>query len=151
MSETWARDGFAISTDRTRLDLDTIHGFLTEAYWSRGIPREVVARSILGALCFGVYEGERQVGFARVVTDRATFAYIGDVFILEHWRGRGLGTWLIETILGHPELQGLRRWSLATRDAQALYAKFGFAPIADPSKRMERTEPGAYGSGAGPA
>ena len=120
--------------------MDVIHGFLKEAYWSRGIPRETVARAILGSLCFGLYEQARQVGFARVVTDRATFAYIGDVFVLPPWRGRGLAVWLMETITAHPELQGLRRWQLATRDAHGLYARFGFVPLAEPARQMEKVD-----------
>jgi GNAT superfamily N-acetyltransferase len=144
LAQEWSRDGFVISTDKTRLDLDLIHGFLTQAYWSRGVPREVVARAILGSMCFGVYEGAHQVGFARVTTDRATFGYIGDVFILEDWRGRGLGEWLMQTIMAHPELQGFRRWLLATLDAHGLYAKLGFTPLAEPGRYMEKTDLDIY-------
>jgi len=134
----WRRDALTISTEPARLDRTLVHAFLRDrSYWAAGIPREVVDRSIEGALCFGVYEGDTQVGFARVVTDRATFAYLADVFVLESHRGRGIATWLMEVILGHPELQGLRRWILMTRDAHGLYAKFGFQAMADPSRCME--------------
>src|SRR5580700_4752433 len=126
---------YLISADPTKLDLDLIHKFLSEhSYWARGIPRDVVARSIANSLCFGVYSVEnkasnpsrRQVGFARVTTDRATFAYLGDVFILSEHRGRGLSKRLMEAVLAHQDLQGLRRWMLATADAHELYRKFGF-------------------------
>ncbi len=133
----WKRDSFTISTERGRLDRGTIHGFLRESYWARGIPREIVDRSIENALCFGLYDGEKQVGFARVITDRATFAYLGDVFVLDSHRGRGLSKWLMEVVLGHPELQNLRRWSLATRDAHGLYERFGFRSPAHPERLME--------------
>ena len=110
----WKRGDFTISTDRERLDRDAIHEFLRNSYWATGIPREVVNRSIENALCFGVYDGERLVGFARVISDCATFAYLSDVFVLESHRGRGLSKWLMEVVMGHPDLQGLRRWTLAT-------------------------------------
>lgn len=127
-----------ISTDRGRLDLGVVHGFLTNCYWAKGIPREIVVRSIENALCFGIYaENGGQVGFARVISDFATYAYIGDVFVLESHRGRGLGKWLMECIMQHPALQGLRRWSLVTGDAHGLYAQFGFRPLASPEKYME--------------
>jgi GNAT superfamily N-acetyltransferase len=128
------RDGCLISTDPAKLDLDVIHGFLSQAYWSEEIPRSVLERAIRNSLCFGVYAEGRQVGFARVVTDRATFAYLADVFILESHRGRGLSKRLMEAIMSHPDLQGLRRWSLATRDAQGLYSRFGFAPLQFPKR-----------------
>ena len=140
----WRRDGFTISTDRSRLDPEAIHEFLTDSYWAKGIPREVVDRSIEGSLCFGVFEGERQVGFARVITDSATFAYLADVFVLESHRGRGLAAWLMECILAHPDLQGLRRWMLLTRDAHPLYRKSGFRDLAHPERVMEMTFPGIY-------
>jgi GNAT superfamily N-acetyltransferase len=133
----WKRGDFTISTDRGRLDRPMIHGFLSGAYWARGIPRETVDRSIDNSLCFGIYEGDRQVGFARVITDSATFAYLGDVFVLESHRGRGLSTWLMEIIMGLPRLQGLRRWSLATRDAHGLYERFGFRRPENPERLME--------------
>jgi len=141
----WVRGGFRISTDPARLDLGLIHGFLSGSYWARGIPREVVERSVRGSLCFGLYEeGGSQVGFARVITDRATFAYLADVFVLESQRGRGLSKWLLERILAHPDLQGLRRFLLGTKDAHGLYARFGFAPPKDPSLWMEIFRPDAY-------
>lgn len=131
--------GYEISTDPARLDLDAIHGFLRTAYWSQGVAREVVERSIAHSLPFGLYAPDgAQAGFARVISDRAVFAYVGDVFVLPDHRGRGLGVWLVETMLAHPELQGLRRWHLATADAHALYARFGFAP-SDPARMMDRT------------
>jgi GNAT superfamily N-acetyltransferase len=136
---------FVISTDAARIDLDVVHGFLTNCYWAKGIPREVVARSIEHSLCFGVYDGTgAQVGFARVVSDFATVAYLGDVFILESHRGRGLGKWMMECILQHPGLQDLRRWILLTRDAHALYAKFGFTPVKSPERHMELHRPDVY-------
>ena len=140
------RDEFLVSTDPTRLDLDVIHGFLSSCYWAKGIPREVVARSIEHSLCFGVYDGGgAQVGFARVISDFATVAYLGDVFVLETHRGRGLSKFLMESITQHPELQGLRRWILLTRDAHELYAQFGFTPIARPANYMELHNPDVYG------
>ena len=141
-SETpeWRRDGFTISTDRSRLDRKALHEFLTTSYWAKGIPRETVDRSIEGALCFGLYEDGRQVGFARVITDKATFAYLADVFVLESHRGRGLAAWLMETILAHPDLQGLRRWMLLTRDAHPLYRKVGFTDLANPARVMEKVD-----------
>jgi GNAT superfamily N-acetyltransferase len=135
---------FVISTDDQRLDLDLVHGFLTQSYWARGIPREVVARSIKNSLCFGVYGDGQQVGFARVISDYATYAYVADVFVLEGYRGHGLGKWLMECIMRHPGLQGLRRWSLATRDAHGLYAQFGFTPLRAPERYMERHDPEVY-------
>jgi GNAT superfamily N-acetyltransferase len=131
------RGEFLLSTDPERLDLNLIHGFLTECYWAKGIPREVVARSIQNSLCFGVYAHGKQVGFARVISDFATYAYIGDVFVLESFRGHGLGKWMMESIMQHPRLQGLRRWSLATKDAHDLYAKFGFMRPKWPEIYME--------------
>jgi GNAT superfamily N-acetyltransferase len=147
MHQEWHRDGFTISTDPARLDLDVIHGFLSRSYWAPGIPRDVVARSIDHSVCFGIYEGASQVGFARVITDRATFGYLGDVFVLESHRGRGLSRWLMECIHAHPELQGFRRWVLLTRDAHGLYAQHGWKPIASPDRYMERWAPNVYGGG----
>jgi GNAT superfamily N-acetyltransferase len=139
------RDEFLISTDQERLSLDVVHGFLTNCYWAKGIPRDVVARSIEHALCFGVYaDNGVQVGFARVISDFATIAYVGDVFVLETHRGRGLGKWLMECITRHPALQNLRRWILTTRDAHELYARFGFTPVKAPERFMERHNPKVY-------
>lgn len=133
-----------VTTDPARIDRELVYRFLSEAYWSTGIPREVFERSLAGALCFSLLDGDAQVGFARVVTDRATFAYLADVFVLETHRGRGLGKLLLEAIVGHPELQGLRRWVLATRDAHGLYLKYGFTPLHQSDRFMERWDPDVY-------
>ena len=143
---SYRRGDFVISTDPDRLDLDLIYGFLTNCYWAKGISRDLVARSIQHSLCFGVYEGVAQVGFARVISDYATFAYIGDVFVLESHRGRGLSKWMMECIVQHPLLQNLRRWTLLTRDAHGLYSKFGFTPLAKPDRYMELHRPDVYAS-----
>lgn len=136
MKET--REGsIVVTTDRSRFDLDVIHGFLTTSYWAKGIPRETVARSMEHSLCFGAFDEGRQVGFARVVSDRTTFAYICDVFALESHRGNGVGKSLMAAIMSHPELQGLRRWTLFTRDAHDLYRQFGFGAAAHPERLME--------------
>ena len=127
----------AISTDASRLDLDMVHEFLAASYWAAGISREVVERAVRHSLCFGAYRGDRQVGFARVISDRATHAYISDVFVLPSERGRGAGTRLMAAIMAHPELQGLRRWTLFTRDAHALYRRFGFGDARHPGRLME--------------
>jgi GNAT superfamily N-acetyltransferase len=134
----------AVDTDKSRLDVAMIYRFLSTSYWARGIPLEVVERSIAGSLCFGLYEGERQVGFARVVSDGATFAYLADVFVLEECRGRGHSKALMVAVLAHPSLQGLRRWLLATRDAHELYAQFGFEPLPAPQVFMQRHDPEVY-------
>jgi GNAT superfamily N-acetyltransferase len=139
------RGEFVISTDPARLDLDMIYDFLTNCYWAKGIPREVVARSIEHALCFGIYDGSgAQVGFARVISDFATVAYLGDVFVLESHRARGLSKWMMECILRHPALQNLRRWILLTRDAHELYRKFGFNALKSPDRYMELHRPDVY-------
>lgn len=139
------RNGLVLSTDPRRMDVERIHRYLAEeSYWARGIPRDVVARSIAHSLCFGVFDGERQVALARVITDRATYAYLCDVYVLEAYRGRGVGHWMLEAIDAHPELQGLRRWSLLTRDAHGLYAAHGWVPAASPQWYMERTVRNAY-------
>jgi N-acetylglutamate synthase-like GNAT family acetyltransferase len=135
---------FLISTDRAKLDLDVIHRFLARSYWAAGVPRATVVRSIENSLCFGVYDGADQVGFARIISDFATFAYIADVFILEPYRDRGLGKELMASIMAHPDLQGLRRWSLATRDAHGLYAQYGFTALENPSRMMEIANPDVY-------
>lgn len=136
---------FTISTDKTRLQVPVIHEFLSqESYWARGRSIEQTKTAIENSICFGVYQGERQIGFARVVSDCATFAYLGDVFIIEEFRGQGVSKWLMETIISHPELQGLRRWVLATSDAHALYEKFGFHALTFPDRWMERPAPDAY-------
>jgi N-acetylglutamate synthase-like GNAT family acetyltransferase len=137
---------FTVSTDPARVDLELVYDFLTNCYWAKGITRDVVSRSLENSLSFGVYRGAKQVGFARVITDRATFAYIADVFILESYRGRGLSKLLMQCIMEHPELQGLRRWSLATTDAHGLYSQFGFGPVAKPEMWMEIHRPEVYSS-----
>jgi len=141
------RRGYSISTDPKAMDLDAVHAYLAQSYWAREIPKEVVAKSIRGSLCFGLFAGNRQVGFARVVTDYATFAYLCDVYILEEHRGRGLAKWLMEAVVEHPELQGLRRFLLATRDAHGLYEKLAFTPLAKPEIFMEINRPNIYRDG----
>jgi GNAT superfamily N-acetyltransferase len=141
---TWSRDKFTNTTDPARLDLDVIHGCLRESYWSPGIPRAVVERAVSHSLCFGLYESGQQIGFARVVTDRATFAYIADVFVLPEHRGQGLSKWLMACIAAHPDLQNLRRWMLMTRDAHGLYEQFGFKSLNNPGSAMERWDPEVY-------
>jgi hypothetical protein len=147
----WRRGELTVSDQEDWLDLDVVHGFLTRSYWAEGIPRRTVERAIAHSIPFGLYErmegpasGLHQVGFARVVSDHATFAYLADVFVLETHRGQGLGAWLIECILDHPELQSLRRWILATRDAHSLYRRFGWAPLVSPDRFMERLPEGRY-------
>jgi GNAT superfamily N-acetyltransferase len=142
LAEAWQRGEYSISTDRARLDVDLIHRYLsTSSYWAQGRPIEVVRRSIENSLAFGVYRGDSQVGFARVITDYATFAWVADVFILEEHRGRGLAKWLMEVAVAHPDLQGFRRWLLATKDAQELYRRFGFEELKRPERFMERRDP----------
>jgi GNAT superfamily N-acetyltransferase len=138
------RDNYRISTDPARLDVDAIHAYLSRSYWAEQIPREIVERSLRGSLCFGLFDEQAQVGFARVITDRATFAYLCDVYVLEQHRQRGLSKWLMEIVSAHPDLQGLRRFTLVTRDAHGLYAQFGFTPIAAPERFMEIVRPGLY-------
>jgi GNAT superfamily N-acetyltransferase len=142
------RDGFVVSTDPARIDVAAVHAYLTRSHWAAGISREIVARSIAGSLSFGLFAGRQQIGFARVITDQATFAYLADVYVLEAYRGRGLATWMIDCVVGHPRLQGLRRFVLVTRDAHGLYAKFGFTPIAHPERYMEKLQPDIYQRGS---
>ncbi len=140
---------YEISDDPARLDLGVIHRYLSEdSYWAQGIPRELIERAVAHSLCFGVYAGSAQVGFARVVSDRTTFAYLADVFVLPEHRGRGLSKRLMAAIMAHPELQGLRRWLLATADAHGLYRQHGFTALAKPERFMERRELIAYGGDA---
>ena len=141
MSTEWRRGEYLISTDKERLNVELVHRFLKDSYWASGIPEEIVRRSIDNSLAFGAYTDNEQVGFARVVTDYATFAYLADVFVLEAHRGRGLGKWMIEVITSHPRLQGLRRWMLATRDAHKLYRRYGFAELERPEIFMEIVAP----------
>ena len=142
------RDGFTISTDRARLDVPAIHDFLANfSYWARNVPLSTVQKSIENSLCFGIYnDANKQVGFARVITDYAVFAYLADVFILEAYRGRGLAKWLMACIVSYPELQNLRRWMLATKDAHGLYAQYGFNPLSKPERFMEASQPAAQES-----
>lgn len=148
MSDTFTRtrDTFTVSDDVLRLDLDATHAYLTRSYWATGVPREIVMRSIRGSLCLGLYEDDTQIGFARAVTDRATFAYICDVYVLEAYRGRGLGVWLMECLLDHPDLQGLRRWLLTTQDAHGLYENAGFVRAPFPERFMVIDRPTLYQS-----
>jgi GNAT superfamily N-acetyltransferase len=133
-----------MTTDAAAMDLEAIHAYLTRSYWSEGIPKDVVARAMVGSLSFGLLDGARQIGFARVITDKATYAYLCDVYVLEDYQGRGLGTWMMQELMTHPDLQGLRRFGLVTRDAHGLYEKFGFAPLANPNGHMEIVRPGMY-------
>lgn len=135
---------YEISTDSELLDITAIHAFLTQSYWSPGIPRSVVERAIGNSLCFGLYRGIEQVGFARVITDKATFAYLADVFILKSHRGKGLSKWLMQVIKEHKDLQGLRRFMLATKDAHNLYKQFEFRELANPPIMMEILKPDVY-------
>ena len=138
------RGEYTITTDRNRLDLEAIHGFLTNSYWSPGVRIEIVERAIANSLCFGLFHGKDQVGFARVITDKSTFAYLADVYVLESHRGQGLSKWLLDLIQGHEDLQGLRRFMLTTRDAHGLYAQFGFTALANPSRMMEIVNTDVY-------
>lgn len=136
--EAFIDKGFSISTDNNLLDINLIHNYLDkDSYWANGIPFDKLERSIKNSLCFGVYFNGKQIGFARVVTDKATFGYLADVFILPEFRKQGLSKWLVQTIMNHPDLQGLRRWSLATVDAHGLYAQFGFTEITNPERWMQ--------------
>ena len=140
--EFWQRDDYEISTDRARLNIDLIQDFLcNQSYWATGRSREVVVRSIDNSLPFGIYRGSEQVGFARIVTDYATFAWVADVFVLTEHRGQGLAKWLMEIIIAHPQLQGFRRWVLSTKDAHDLYKQFGFINLHRPERWMERPDP----------
>lgn len=140
MISEWQRGEYLISTDRDRLDLAFIHYFLSnDSYWARGRDFELVKRSISNSFNFGLYKGNQQIGFARVVTDYATFAWLADVFVLDEHQGQGLGKWLVEVIVSHPNLQGFRRWLLATRDAHELYRRFGFTELHDASRWMEKS------------
>ena len=141
-ADFFLKKGFTISTDKSLLDFDTIYKYLNEeSYWARGIDAERLKRGIENSMCFGVYKDNAQAGFTRVITDMASFAYICDVFILPGYRGVGLSKWLMQTIVEHPDLQGLRRWSLATSDAHGLYKQFGFVPLSRPETWMEKFKP----------
>lgn len=141
----WRRGEFRITTDQGQLHLETIYAFLAnQSEWAKGIPRSTLERSIRNSLCFGLFQGNKQVGFARVISDQATIAYLGDVFVLPEYRGRGLAKWLMERISSHADLQGLRRWVLVTEDAHGLYRKYGFTQLAHPEGFMERHDPDVY-------
>lgn len=150
----YKKDEYTISTDKTKLQFDVIHGFLSTSYWSPNIPMEIVRRAAEHSTTFGIYKnslpigegwgGAAQVGYARIISDHATFAYLADVFILESERGKGISKWLMECITQQPDLQGLRRWMLATRDAHGLYAQFGFTPLDNPDIMMQITRPNIY-------
>ena len=135
---------YTVTTDRDLMDMDVAYDFLAASYWAKGIPRPVFDRAVAGSLCFAVLGGSALVGFARVATDRATFAYLCDVFVLPEHRGRGLSKRLMEAVLAHPDLQGLRRWVLVTRDAHRLYQQYGFKPLARPEGYMEIWDPEVY-------
>ena len=138
------KNGFTISTEKEKLDIDLIHSFLNRTYWAEGISKEIIRRSIEGSLCFGLFENDKQVGFARMITDKATFAYLADVFIIEEYQGRGLSKWLMEVIMSHPDLQGLRRMILVTKDAHGLYKQFGFTPLINVDRWMQILDPDVY-------
>ena len=138
----WRKDPFEIDTNRNRLDVDLIHAFLNEkSYWANGRSKKTIERSIRNSVSFGIYTGGRQIGFGRVITDFATFAWIADVFVIEEYRGKGLSKWLMEVMLNHPKLQGFRRWVLATKDAHDLYRRYGFQELKRPERWMERPDP----------
>jgi len=137
MKKNFRKGNFVISTDKSKLDFKVIHGFLSSSYWANKRQPEVTKRSIKNSFCFGIYKNKSQIGFARVITDYATFAYLADVFIIEEYRGRGLSKWLMKVIMSCKELQDLRRWFLATKDAHGLYEKFGFTSLKEPEKIME--------------
>ena len=140
----WTRENFTVTCDPQRLDHAVIARFLASSYWAQGIPAGTVAQSMANSLCFALLEGGRQIGFARVISDYTTFAYLADVFVLPERRGAGLAKWLMECVVSHPRLQDLRRWLLATRDAHGLYEKFGFTPLRKPEILMERHDPDVY-------
>jgi GNAT superfamily N-acetyltransferase len=144
-----SRGGFTVTTDPARLDLGAVHAFLAQTYWSEAIPLPVLARAVANSLCFSLLAaGEGQIGLARVITDHATFAYLCDVYVLPSHRGQGLGRWLMECVMAHPDLAGLRRFSLVTRDAHGLYLPFGFSPLAQPDRHLEISRPGLYRNAA---
>lgn len=145
----WQRDQFWVSDQPQDLDIAVIHQFLKDAYWCKDIPRKTVEQALQGSLCMSLHNHTAMLGFCRAITDRATFAYIGDVFILPEFRGSGLGKWLVECLLAHPELQDLRRWLLATRDAHGLYAGYGFTPLQKPEMFMEKHNPNIYSLDSG--
>lgn len=140
----WKQGEFTVTDRREDLDIETIHNFLRESYWAKGITRLIVEKSLNNSLCFGLYHNSKQVGFGRAVSDYATFAYLADVFVVPTYRGRGIGKWLVSCVLAHPELQGLRRWMLATLDAHRLYEQNGFIALRKPEWFMEINDPNIY-------
>jgi len=140
----WKKDDYLISTNKAKIDIGVVHNYLTQSYWAEGISIEVVKRSIENSLCFAIYRQQQLIGFARVISDFATFAYLADVFILPEERGKGLSKWLMEVIVKYPQLQGLRRFTLATKDAHGLYTQFGFKLFDKPERWMHRHDPDVY-------
>ena len=144
----WTKDEFRVSDEKEFLDLHYVHDFLSNhSYWAAGIPMDIFRHSVENSICFGLYKDQKQIGFARVVSDLSTIGYLGDVFIDEAFRSQGLATFLMECVFGHSQLQGFRSWMLATRDAQNLYAKFGFVPIENPKRFKRKNDPGVYSRG----
>lgn len=141
MKDLWQKEEFSITTDKTKLQVERIYAYLSRSYWATGRSKEIVERSIQHSLCFGLFHINEQIGFARVITDYATFAYLCDVYVIEEYQGKGLGKWLMSVVMSHPDLQGLRRWSLATRDAHGLYRQYGFTALKSPEKWMEIFNP----------
>lgn len=137
MKKNFRKKNFLISTDKSKLDLKIIHNFISNSYWAKNRSLKTMKKAIDNSLCFGVYYGKKQVGFARVITDFTTFAYLADVFIIEEFRGKGLSKWLMNVILNYDSLKNLKRWFLATKDAHGLYEKFGFTKLKEPDKLME--------------
>jgi ribosomal protein S18 acetylase RimI-like enzyme len=144
------RGPYSVTADRRRMDVDAVHGFLARSFWARGISKDLVAKSIAHSLCFGLFDDQAQIGFARVVTDLSTYAYLCDVYVLEQYRGQGLGKWMIEFVMAHPDLEGLRRFQLVTRDAHGLYRRFGFQTPANPDRYMEIFRSGMYSTESNP-
>jgi N-acetylglutamate synthase-like GNAT family acetyltransferase len=144
METEWKKDGYLLSTDKSKIDVEAVHDFLSHSYWAENIPLDVVQKSIDHSLCFGIYRQQKLIGFARAISDFATFAYLADVFILPEERGQGLSKWLMETIMDHPQLRGLRRFVLATKDAHGLYSQFGFTPFDKPERWMQKHAPDVY-------
>jgi GNAT superfamily N-acetyltransferase len=140
----WKNGDYIISTEKSKIDVDEVHQFLSHSYWAENVPKNIVQKSIDNSFCFGVYHLEKQVGFARVISDFATFAYLADVFILPNDRGKGLSKWLMQIIIDHPKFRGLRRFTLATRDAHKLYSQFGFTALDAPDRWMQRHNPDIY-------
>ena len=140
----WKNDNYLISTDKALLDFELIYQFISTSYWAKGIPKDTLEKALDGSLCFGLYDDCKQIGLSRMSTDNATFAYLADVFVLEEYRGKGLSKWMVECVLAHPSLQGLRRIMLATADAHGLYEKYGFTAINMPEMLMQIHRPDAY-------